>query len=150
MLTKASTHSFVSPPMYVFSLACFVRARISSSSSSAHSCSSFSVRMLSCNATSFSERIFFFSMYASRRSTPSAYDNQMIFVFGVFAIPIPCETANELTFFSFHIQVTANAQRNIPAVGVIDKIVERNQNTTLIIVFLCTVISIGVQGVQTR
>ena len=66
----------------------------------------------------------------------------MIFVFGVFAIPIPCETANELTFFSFHIQVTANAQRNIPAVSVIDKIVERNQNTALIIVFLCTVIMI--------
>ena len=58
--------------MYVFSLACFVRARISSSNSSAHACSSFSVRMLSCNAASFSERTFFFSMSGSishRKST---------------------------------------------------------------------------------
>ena len=64
----------------------------------------------------------------------------MIFVLGIFAIPVSCKAANELTFFSFHIQVTTDAQRNIPAVGVIDKIVEWNQNTTLIIVFLCTVI----------
>ena len=66
----------------------------------------------------------------------------MIFVLGIFAIPIPCKTTNELAFFSFHIQVTTDAQRNIPAVGVIDKVVERNQNTALIIVFLCTVIMI--------
>ena len=66
----------------------------------------------------------------------------MILVFRVFLIPISCKAANELTFFPFHIQVTSDTQRNIPAVGVIDKIVERNQNTALIIVFLCTVIMI--------
>ena len=56
---------------------------------------------------------------------------KLVAVKHIHAVAIPCETANELTFFSFHIQVTANAQRNIPAVGVIDKIVEWNQNTVL-------------------
>ncbi len=72
-----SIHTLFCQPTDVirFSLACFVRARISSSIHRHTPVLPFSVRMLSCNAASFSKGPFSFSMYASRSSTPSAYDS---------------------------------------------------------------------------
>ena len=68
--------------------------------------------------------------------------NQMIFVFRVFLIPVSCKAADELSFFPFYIQVASDTHGNVPAIGVVDKIVERNQDTSLIIVFFRTVIMI--------
>ena len=68
--------------------------------------------------------------------------NQMVLVFRVFLIPVSCKAANELTFFPFYIQVTSDTHGNVTAIGIVDKIVERNQDTSLIIVFFRTVIMI--------
>ena len=58
--------------------------------------------------------------------------HQTVFVPFVFAVAVDCITADELTFAPFHVQLAAHLDGNIPAVGIVQQILERNYNAVRI------------------
>ena len=54
--------------------------------------------------------------------------HQTVFVPFVFAVAVDCITADELTFAPFHVQLAAHLDGNIPAVGIVQQILEWDHN----------------------
>ena len=72
--------------------------------------------------------------------------HQTVFVPFVFAVAVDCITANELTFAPFHVQLAAHLDGNIPAVGIVQQILERNYNAVRIAALGVRIVIVVVDG----
>ena len=59
--------------------------------------------------------------------------HQTVFVPFIFAVAVDCIATDELSFAPFHVQLAAHLDGNIPAVGIVQKILERNYYTVRIL-----------------
>ena len=67
--------------------------------------------------------------------------HQTVFVPFIFAVAVDCIATDELSFAPFHVQLAAHLDGNIPAVGIVQKILERNYYTVRITALgICIVI----------
>ena len=72
--------------------------------------------------------------------------HQTVFVPFVFAVAVDCITADELTFAPFHVQLAAHLDGNIPAVGIVQQILERNYNAVRIAALGVRIVIVIVDG----
>ena len=69
-------------------------------------------------------------------------NDKVVLVIGVFEIPVSGKAADKLSVLSFHIKLTADFDRNVSAVGIVNQVLKRNDNLICITGFVCTVIMV--------
>ena len=72
--------------------------------------------------------------------------HQTVFVPFVFAVTIDCVATDELTLAPFHVQLAAHLNGNIPAVRIVQQILERNHNTVRIAALGVRIVIVVIDG----
>ena len=76
--------------------------------------------------------------------------HQTVFVPFVFAVTIDCVATDEFPFAPFHVQLAAHLDGNIPAVGIVQQILERNHNAVRIAALGVRIVIVVIDGDETN
>ena len=72
--------------------------------------------------------------------------HQTVFVPFIFAVAVDCIATDELSFAPFHVQLAAHLDGNIPAVGIVQQILERNHNAVRLATLGVRIVIVVIDG----